>query len=125
MRARSRILTWSAVIGPTCSPLTSRCQGRFSKSAVGSGSVDPFTTMMWLHFLHRILKTLPRTLSSEIAYFVRQLSQTTFIDALLLHRRCSDRPPTRSPHFGDYHALLHGPPHVQPVSGRARVVLWW
>ncbi len=35
--------------------------------------------MMWLHFLQRILKTLPRTLSSEMEYFVAQESQTIFI----------------------------------------------
>jgi hypothetical protein len=38
---------------------------------------------MWLHFLHRILKTFPRTLSSEIEYFVEQESQTIFISASL------------------------------------------
>src|SRR5262245_57793018 len=38
--------------------------------------------MMWLHFLQRILNTLPRTLSSAIEYLVAQLSQTIFIVAL-------------------------------------------
>ena len=41
----------------------------------------PRTTMMWLHFLQRILKTLPRTLSSEIEYLVPQESQMIFINA--------------------------------------------
>jgi hypothetical protein len=37
--------------------------------------------MMWLHFLQRILKTLPRTLASEIEYLVPQESQMIFINA--------------------------------------------
>src|SRR5262249_4325481 len=43
--------------GPTCSPSTTRCH---PPSAVAAGaaaaSLVPRTTMMWLHFLHRILK---------------------------------------------------------------------
>src|SRR4051794_40495043 len=35
--------------------------------------------MMLLHFLQRILKTLPWTLSSEIEYLAWQASQTIFI----------------------------------------------
>src|SRR5215216_450087 len=35
--------------------------------------------MMLLHFLQRILKTLPLTLSSAIEYFAEQASQTIFI----------------------------------------------
>src|SRR5262249_52709305 len=38
--------------------------------------------MIWLHFLHLILKTFPRTFSSAIEYFVAQLSQTIFIGVL-------------------------------------------
>src|SRR5262245_4493393 len=81
MRAR----TSASVSGPTCSPSTTRCQTP-SVGASGAGaapSVVPRTTMMWLHFLQRILKTLPRTLSSEMEYFVEQESQTIFISASL------------------------------------------
>jgi hypothetical protein len=35
--------------------------------------------MMLLHFLQRILKTLPWTLSSEIEYLAWQASQTIFM----------------------------------------------
>ena len=35
--------------------------------------------MMLLHFLQRILKTLPCTLSSEIEYLAEQASQTIFM----------------------------------------------
>ena len=31
---------------------------------------------MWLHFLQRILKTLPATLSSAMLYFASHASQT-------------------------------------------------
>src|SRR5262245_24420603 len=37
--------------------------------------------MMLLHFLQRILKTLPRTFSSAIEYLAEQASQTIFIVA--------------------------------------------
>src|SRR5436190_12181686 len=39
--------------------------------------------MMLLHFLQRILKTLPLTLSSAIEYFAEQASQTIFIGSYL------------------------------------------
>src|SRR5690606_937998 len=47
-------------------------------------SAVPLTTMTSLHFLHRILKTLPWTLSSAMEYFAPQLSQTIFIGEPLL-----------------------------------------
>jgi hypothetical protein len=34
---------------------------------------------MLLHFLQRILKTLPRTFSSAMEYFAEQASQTIFM----------------------------------------------
>jgi hypothetical protein len=43
--------------------------------------------MMWLHFLQRILKTFPRTLSSEIEYLVPQESQMIFINASIRRSR--------------------------------------
>src|SRR3954464_1607220 len=72
-------------MGPTCSPSTTMCQPP-SDAGCAAASVaasPPRTTMMWLHFLQRILKTLPRTLSSEIEYLVEQESQTIFISASL------------------------------------------
>jgi hypothetical protein len=63
--------------GPTCSPSTTMCQLLSAGGAVEMAGLDPDeeaaaslerTTMMWLHFLQRILKALPRTLSSEIEY---------------------------------------------------------
>ena len=51
----------------------------------------PRTTMMWLHFLQRILKTLPRTLSSEIEYLVAQESQTIFIYASIQGEQAGPR----------------------------------
>src|SRR5262249_6229302 len=56
----------------------------FSCCGAGAGSAAPApprTTMMLLHFLHRILKTLPWTLSSEIEYLAWQASQTIFMSA--------------------------------------------
>jgi hypothetical protein len=38
--------------------------------------------MMLLHFLQRILKTLPLTFSSAIEYFAEHASQTIFMMAL-------------------------------------------
>jgi hypothetical protein len=46
--------------------------------------------MMWLHFLQRILKTFPRTLSSEIEYLVPQESQMIFINASIGRSRRDD-----------------------------------
>jgi hypothetical protein len=40
--------------------------------------------MMLLHFLQRILKTLPWTFSSAIEYFAEQASQTIFMAFLFL-----------------------------------------
>src|ERR1700754_3614366 len=57
--------------------------------AAAAASFVPRTTMMWLHFLQRILKTLPRTLSSEIEYLVPQESQTIFINASFWRREPS------------------------------------
>src|SRR4051812_42091703 len=51
--------------------------------------------MMWLHFLHRILKTFPRTLSSEIEYFVPHESQTIFINASFQRGNRSLEKPSR------------------------------
>src|SRR5450755_3371070 len=71
-------------MGPTCSPSITRCQ---PPSAAGAAAASgppvspPRTTMMWLHFLQRILKTLPRTFSSAIEYLVPHESQTIFINA--------------------------------------------
>ncbi len=76
--------TSESAMGPTCSPSITRCQ---PPSAAGAAAVStpvdspPRTTMMWLHFLQRILKTLPRTFSSAIEYLVPQESQTIFINA--------------------------------------------
>jgi hypothetical protein len=39
--------------------------------------------MMLLHFLQRILKTLPLTLSSAIEYFAEHASQTIFMASYL------------------------------------------
>jgi hypothetical protein len=90
--------------GPTCSPSTTMCQV-FSELAAGAAVVRPEpsstgsgpeaeppsatgidaaverTTMMWLHFLQRILKAFPRTLSSEIEYLAWHASQTIFIES--------------------------------------------
>src|SRR5580692_3793788 len=71
-------------MGPTCSPSITRCQPPSAAgAAVASGPPvsPPRTTMMWLHFLQRILKTLPRTFSSAIEYLVPHESQTIFINA--------------------------------------------
>ena len=58
------------------------CQPPSAAGAAASGADSPpRTTMMWLHFLQRILKTLPRTFSSAIEYLVAQESQTIFINA--------------------------------------------
>jgi hypothetical protein len=62
--------------------------------AEAAASFVPRTTMMWLHFLQRILKTFPRTLSSEIEYLVPHESQTIFINA-------SFRRENRSPEVAD------------------------
>src|SRR6185436_13944308 len=48
--------------------------------------------MMLLHFLQRILNTLPRTFSSAIEYLAEQASQTIFIMAP--ERRASSRAQT-------------------------------
>src|SRR5215831_16280483 len=77
-------------MGPTCSPSTTRCQPPSAAgAAAASGPPDspPRTTMMWLHFLQRILKTFPRTLSSEIEYLVPQESQMIFINASIRRSR--------------------------------------
>src|SRR5450432_986156 len=80
-------------IGPTWSPSTTRCQplaaSAGATAGVAAASFVPRTTMMWLHFLHRILKTFPRTLSSEIEYLVPQESQTIFINASFWRRNRS------------------------------------
>src|SRR4029453_10220874 len=99
-----RARTSDADSGPTCSPSTTMCQ-LFSEvgAAVSPDSPEPSatgncwadeepsatgiealverTTMMWLHFLQRILKALPRTLSSEIEYLAWHASQTIFIES--------------------------------------------
>src|SRR4051794_4137999 len=57
--------------------------------------------MTALHFLQRILKTLPATFSSAIEYLAPQLSQTIFMDGVLssgcLTKR---RHPETSPYKG-------------------------
>src|SRR5204863_9146406 len=98
-----RARTSEADSGPTCSPSTTMCQV-FSDDATGAGEFRPDpscsgscaeeepsatgidaevdrTTMMWLHFLQRILKAFPRTLSSEIEYLAWHASQTIFIES--------------------------------------------
>ena len=67
----------------------SRCGGG-PAAAASSCDSPPRTTMMWLHFLQRILKTLPRTLSSEIEYLVPQESQMIFINASIRRSRRDD-----------------------------------
>jgi hypothetical protein len=47
--------------------------------------------MMLLHFLQRILKTLPWTLSSAIEYLAPQASQTIFMGAFLVSGRMHKR----------------------------------
>jgi hypothetical protein len=90
MRAR----TSASGIGPTCSPSTTMCQPPSPAAAAGAAAASscpspPRTTMMWLHFLQRILKTFPRTLSSEIEYLVPQESQMIFINASIRRSRRS------------------------------------
>ena len=73
--------------GPTCSPSTtmyhvpwaSAGAGLGSAAASAAGAPPLLTTMMWLHFLHRILKAFPWTFSSAIEYLAWQESQTIFI----------------------------------------------
>src|SRR5450432_2006552 len=90
-----RALMSDSGTGPTWSPSTTRCQpsAAATGTTAGVGAADasfvPRTTMMWLHFLHRILKTFPRTLSSEIEYLVPQESQTIFINASFWRRNRS------------------------------------
>jgi hypothetical protein len=57
------------------------CPSRRAGCGAGSAAPPPppRTTMMLLHFLQRILKTLPWTLSSEIEYLAWHASQTIFM----------------------------------------------
>src|SRR6185503_7402990 len=94
----TRERTSASEIGPTCSPSTTMCQPPSAAAAAGAADASscdspPRTTMMWLHFLQRILKTFPRTLSSEIEYFVPQESQMIFINASIR----SSRAPAKGP----------------------------
>ena len=75
-----------------CASRRRRPRGAAAAAAASSCVSPPRTTMMWLHFLQRILKTFPRTLSSEIEYLVPQESQMIFINASI--RR--SRRPTRT-----------------------------
>ena len=49
----------------------------------------PRTTITLLHFLQRILKTLPRTLSSEMEYFASHASHAIFMRAVTLDSRAA------------------------------------
>src|SRR5262245_26406284 len=52
--------------------------------------------MMLLHFLQRILKTLPRTFSSAIEYLAEQASQTIFIVVPRRRAVSRSRPPAKN-----------------------------
>jgi hypothetical protein len=77
--------------GPDCSPSTTRCHSPAGASGGSTGSgAAPFTTRIALHFLQRILNTLPATRSSAIEYFVPHASHRIFIAHL--QRERSPRP---------------------------------
>src|SRR5690349_19241231 len=78
--------------------------------------------MMLLHFLQRILKTLPLTLSSAIEYFAEQASQTIFIGSYLCAwGRVVAGPSTRRPPLGLGEKMVS---HRNQRNGSRSTIVW-